>query len=851
MGNVSISPYQADIPVVVLIGKLGSGKTTIFNLLTGSRALVGAGYKTVTYTAQSAMSKKANMFVIDTPGLEEVDDACGHISSQLAALQTVPVSCIVFIEECDRAAVLVKKLMHPIMMIGHKELVSIIVTHVDTFYDNKGLDARSIEADKVSLIHEVCTKLNVPEQAMLLVASRKNVFPGTTPNTNPDAVVAHVLNCLASTPVRITLSEDQVKRFHAISGVSAAEEKAAASMVKDCEAKLHAGKMFALELEKSTTTDTVLIELMRVLQAEVQITRDRVHRKCYEKPNMNMIYWQTNARLRVALNEVVVYCKSLLTYDLDDASDLRNTLKKCPYCHLVWVKVEGCDGETTCGNRPSSSNSRDGGTGGTFQPITPVALYIEKGANGHYVVRRKAIQQQAASATTTSKNFRLPFGVAPANPQGCGRRFEWKLAPTLSDSEFKEVRSFLIRKAVTNIEKEIAELAKEEIAALEASDREAAEATKRQQIKENFKRSQATTRPVPSNADTIRVLPSEVPTIPEAQAYPIEPIPTAYAEAWDLSAFSNPTAARATERNSQWACEECKTSNSSIYIYCCGCGLSREEALVGATSGDATKRSEHATKSENFGQSKGSLNEKSIEMDGQSKGSLNEKSIEMEEISTPKNNSFEWSCSVCTFLNSKSDVCTLCGAVSEKSMEESNESFYKTEEIVSPTKNELEWGCSVCTALNCGSNMCAACGELRGLDKNVEWECVQCTTRNEILEVLCTSCGQERDVDENIEWRCTLCSSRNKFVETTCTTCGNKKTSSSNAQCWMCEQCNCTNPPACAVCENCHSKGMFFFEDRMSTNQTTTCWQCSRCGMSNGSACALCDHCGTKQSLVV
>ena len=28
-----------------------------------------------------------------------------------------------------------------------------------------------------------------------------------------------------------------------------------------------------------------------------------------------------------------------------------NWIKQCPYCGLVWIKVVGCDSETTCGNR--------------------------------------------------------------------------------------------------------------------------------------------------------------------------------------------------------------------------------------------------------------------------------------------------------------------------------------------------------------------------------------------------------------------------------------------------------------------------------------------------------------------
>ena len=29
-----------------------------------------------------------------------------------------------------------------------------------------------------------------------------------------------------------------------------------------------------------------------------------------------------------------------------------NLVKKCPNCGLIWLKVDGCDGDTTCGNVP-------------------------------------------------------------------------------------------------------------------------------------------------------------------------------------------------------------------------------------------------------------------------------------------------------------------------------------------------------------------------------------------------------------------------------------------------------------------------------------------------------------------
>lgn len=40
-----------------------------------------------------------------------------------------------------------------------------------------------------------------------------------------------------------------------------------------------------------------------------------------------------------------------MSYNPNDNTDLRNIFRRCPFCNEAWVKVEGCDGQTTCGNR--------------------------------------------------------------------------------------------------------------------------------------------------------------------------------------------------------------------------------------------------------------------------------------------------------------------------------------------------------------------------------------------------------------------------------------------------------------------------------------------------------------------
>jgi hypothetical protein len=48
-----------------------------------------------------------------------------------------------------------------------------------------------------------------------------------------------------------------------------------------------------------------------------------------------------------------------MSYDIDDPKDFKNLIKACPHCGEVWVKVEGCDFQTTCGARVSDSYKKD------------------------------------------------------------------------------------------------------------------------------------------------------------------------------------------------------------------------------------------------------------------------------------------------------------------------------------------------------------------------------------------------------------------------------------------------------------------------------------------------------------
>lgn len=90
-----------------------------------------------------------------------------------------------------------------------------------------------------------------------------------------------------------------------------------------------------------------------------------------------------------------------------------SNLRKCPHCGLIWGKWEGCDGQTTCGQRPSTAQEfRNGQQASfTFHPDSYVP-----GQSEYRVVRTG---HRRAAATQSSRSG-----------MGCGATITWSsMAP--------------------------------------------------------------------------------------------------------------------------------------------------------------------------------------------------------------------------------------------------------------------------------------------------------------------------------------------------------------------------------------------------------------------------------------
>jgi len=115
--------------------------------------------------------------------------------------------------------------------------------------------------------------------------------------------------------------------------------------------------------------------------------------------------------------------KAYLDTNPDDSSDWRNYVRRCQYCGEVWVKVEGCDGSTTCGNIPSGGDGS--GAGASFR-------WIGKMVKGIWRWEKNTENLNPVAARSAQKSN------ANNKRAGCGREIVWSNQQVVPIEEFQE-----------------------------------------------------------------------------------------------------------------------------------------------------------------------------------------------------------------------------------------------------------------------------------------------------------------------------------------------------------------------------------------------------------------------------
>lgn len=322
-------------PVIVLVGKLGHGKTHLLNKLTGQNFPSNIGAMSCTQVMQYGYSRKNGILVIDTPGFCASDDVAAHIAAQKLALEGTKLSGVYVVVKYGRAdeiAEMVEKVMN---FIGDDDL-RIIVTWSDTVCNEKGYDAQAMKRTMANL-------LSVPVSHIIIVGKR----------TSSEIIETFIQTTLHEAR-EYTISAEQITIISSLCAGARRFNK----RIEEVYAKVSASSVACRDLmqyERSIETDTAIVTIQNVTTKMVQDAKDSIFRDAEALPTeqQNLIYGKAGLALSLRLKTFMDTSNKLLSWDVTNPSDPRNTYKRCNYCGAIFNKTEGCDGETICGAVPS------------------------------------------------------------------------------------------------------------------------------------------------------------------------------------------------------------------------------------------------------------------------------------------------------------------------------------------------------------------------------------------------------------------------------------------------------------------------------------------------------------------
>lgn len=164
--------------------------------------------------------------------------------------------------------------------------------------------------------------------------------------------------------------------------------------------------------------------------------------------NYFSIYLQLQKHLKRELDNYREFCTSHMSYNPDDQYDPRNMIRACDKCGEIWIKVEGCDGSTICGQRVSEDSKIDSTDSlSTLRPQTPYYYSFEQdevqifqwSKEGWKVVKSKLSQAYQNIKGRLNSMFQTPpkIGIVETKqgnlkPKGCGKRIVWRDCPRIT-----------------------------------------------------------------------------------------------------------------------------------------------------------------------------------------------------------------------------------------------------------------------------------------------------------------------------------------------------------------------------------------------------------------------------------
>lgn len=400
---------------IVLLGEVGSGKTTLMNKLTGADFQTGRDCTSVTSDVQICSSLDYSSIIFDFPGFKVLDDIIPVFKVQYKTLRNIPIRGICFVvERRDRPELIVDSL------IGLKETfedycknIIIIITKTDEMDDNKKEETKNYILEKTRFDKIIFSDINKDGHVILnyinSFTQNMEVLSEVTPKSR------EFLRYFKKT------TDDRMKQFKK-------------EFIEEFEDTI---EIFKEKFDQPSTDKA----LKRALFFALKDYKNNLIERYYDVAKREQDYSEYVLEHVLAFSNQIFHDFDKFRVKAEKEMDICltnykgevNKFKRCPHCGTIWFKISGCDGKTQCGERNSAKDKFYGIYKDYSVKYENKQLDITmSNINQNEIVSGNGISG-LTQAEAQANNNRSIQGLHKIQPVGCGNYIVWREMEDVTD----------------------------------------------------------------------------------------------------------------------------------------------------------------------------------------------------------------------------------------------------------------------------------------------------------------------------------------------------------------------------------------------------------------------------------
>ena len=435
-------------PCAIVMGRTGAGKTTLVNALCGTQHKAGEGRGSVTRNLfrNDVNCGNHTFSLIDTPGTDSSTETYKHAILLREALTATKLNTIFIVIKYDgRFDKLIDnyfEVEQPVYKYTSK--VVVIISHWDQSKNPQESFKQICE-----LFEEEC-----PNVSNLIFCSERS----------SKAEIANLMySCISNMKEEeININDtDFFMKFNIYQMKSQMKisfqqyQKKASSLVQEYTGLINTAKSESVE-DKDEILHMTIVKFKDEMETLLEEFLQQ-HGSAMQELDYYTFYIKMQKENVRICDEFVERVVSFMSYNLFDNQDPRNLIKRCPHCHLIWFKTEGCDGITSCGNNNFSDRRKITSKSFWKYQLTRIGgkLTWEKSPNLDIsnedleeVLAEDSDERTEEHGSIFTRILRsFPFRptrrerVNGENPEGvgCGKQFKWSDLPKIEDDLILEL----------------------------------------------------------------------------------------------------------------------------------------------------------------------------------------------------------------------------------------------------------------------------------------------------------------------------------------------------------------------------------------------------------------------------